>query len=102
MLEDRAEHRVVTGGDRPVAVLLLEAVDRGDDGLQIDQRICRVCRRLDVEQANAAAGSRRLERGLHLGGRQSTDEWMAADAPLRQDLAEQRLGAAIKWRRVHD
>ena len=102
VLEDRTQHRVVARRDRPVAMLALECVDRRHHGLQIDQSVGRVGRRFQVEQPDAPARRSRFERGRHLFRRQAIGEGMSADAPLGQDLADQRFGAAIQRRRVHD
>ncbi|MNX84990.1 hypothetical protein D3C86_1168070 [compost metagenome] len=101
LLEDRPQERVVANRDRAIAVARLERVQLVLHRLEVEQRVGRIGGRFDVEHLHRPLGRRVFQRGAHALGRQAVRNRMRAYAPLREDLADQGLGAAIQGHGLH-
>lgn len=101
LLEDRAQQRVVAHRDRAIAVARGKRVQLGLHGLEVDQRIGGIGRRFHVEQLHRPLGGGRFQRIAHALRRQAVVDRVRADAPFREDLGDQGLGAAVQRHRLH-
>ena len=87
----------VVDGDRRQLVLALEGGGAGGvDRLDIDQSVGRVGRAFEINQRDAALGPGRRHHLIQLLARRPGREVDVMDAPLRQDLVDDRLAGRVE------
>ena len=101
LLKDGPQQRVVAYRDWPVTMPRFERIQLVLHCLEIEQRIGRIGGRLDIKKLDRPFLGSRFQRRAHAAGRQPVRDGVRPNAPLRKDLADQRLGAAIKRHGLH-